>query len=66
MGCFGWQLTEFLQIHSKQTYNGYMRECNNPLLYGTANCCTIKKRVITTAPKNLLELTLQCQKRQNP
>lgn len=66
MGCFRWQLTEFLQIHSKQTYNGYKRECEHPSLWYGQLLYHKEGGVITTAPKNLLELTLQCQKRQNP
>lgn len=65
MGCFGWQLTEFLQIHSKQTYNGYRRECEHPSLrYG--QLLYHKEEGYYNCSKNLLELTLQCQKRQNP
>ncbi len=33
MGCFRWQLTELLQIHSKQTYNEYRRERERPSLW---------------------------------
>lgn len=66
MGCFGWQLTEFLQIHSKQTYNGYRRECEHPsLLYGQLlyhkeegyyNCSKKSFRVNTSMSKETKSL----------